>query len=232
VATAVLLTQNAPPPGFRDGISVAQIDQNTEALSGWRADVYLRFEGMFAGTSRPTTAITRAQIQHNLLNNARRVVLTVQGEIFNQEEALTTEGVRLGTDTFFVREDTCAVTTGLDAAAIADLSAALLIGGVTSAAPDGTKAVINNEQVWRYAFTPESLNLTNIQLGSGGRLLYSLGELWFAPEHEAVIRFYLTLDVENATLFGSQIPVTGEAIMQYDLTEIGTTQNITVPYGC
>jgi hypothetical protein len=232
VATAIRLTENAPPPGFREEIRVAAIDQNADDLSGWRAEVYLQFEGVFAGTSRATRATTRASIQHHLLDSSRRVVLTVEGELFDQDEPLTTEGVRLGPDTFFVRDNTCANVTNTDASAVADLSAADLIGGVNRAVPDGTKAVINGVQVWRYAFTPEDLNLTNIQIGTDGRLLYSAGELWFAPEHEAVIRFYLTLDVENATLFGSQVPVTGEAVMQYDLVEVGTPQNISVPFGC
>jgi hypothetical protein len=232
VATAITLTENAPPAGFREGISLPEIDQNTGTLSSWRAEIYLQFTGVFAGTSRETRATTRAVIQHNLLDSARRVVLTVEGEIFNQDEPLTTEGVRLGPDTFFVRDNTCATTTNSDASAIADLSASEIIGGVQRGVPDGSKAVINGEQVWRYSFTPDDLALTNVQLGVEGRLLDSAGELWFAPEHRAAIRFYLTLDVENATIFGSQVPVTGQAIVQYDLFEIGTAQNISVPYGC
>lgn len=232
VATSTRLTENAPPPGFRERLRLPQIDQKTDELSNWRAVVYLQFDGAFAGTTRATRATTRAEIQHKLLDGSRRVVLEVQGELFDQEEPLKTEGVRLGPDTFFVRDNTCATTTGTEASAIADLSASALIGGIAEATPDGGKAIINSEEVWRYRFNSEALTLTNFQIGEGGRLLNSVGELWFAPEHETVIRFYLTLDVENATIFGSQVPVTGQAVMQYDLYEIGTAQNISIPFGC
>lgn len=232
VATAIRLTENAPPVGFRDGIRVPQLDSATDELAAWRAQITLRFEGFFAGTTRQTRASTTAEIQHTLLGSKRRVVLTVQGDIFEQTEPLVTEGVRLGPDTFFVRANTCTPTTGSEAAAIADLTAADLIGGITFARPDGTKAVINGQPVWRYVFQPDAMLLTNLQTGDGGRVLDSAGELWFAPAQNAVIRFYLTMDVENATLFGSQLPVTGAVIMQYDLLDIGVEQNINVPFGC
>ncbi|HEX2620204.1 MAG TPA: hypothetical protein VHL11_08660 [Phototrophicaceae bacterium] len=231
-ATAFVLTQNAPPPHFRDGIAVPEIDAKTDELSSWRSVVSLEFNGVFAGTSRQTKATTHAEIQFSLADSKRRVLLTVNGDLFDQDEPLITEGVRLGSDTFFVRDQVCNLTTDTEAGVIADLGAKDLIGGVIQAKPDGGKATINGQQVWRYAFNPEDLNLTNVHIGEGGRLLYSTGELWFAPEHNAVIRFYLTMDVENATIFGSQLPVTGTVIMQYDLYDIGIAQNINVPFGC
>lgn len=232
VATAFVLTQNAPPPGFRENVRLPSIDQKTNELASWRAVINLQFDGIFAGTSRQTKATTQAEIQFSLLDSKRRVVLTVNGDIFDQDEALTTEGVRLGPDTFFVRDNACIVATDTEAEAIADLGAKDLIGGVNIAVPDGTKAVINGQQTWRYAFQTTDLNLAYVQISDAGRLLYSAGELWFAPEHNAVIRFYLAMDVENATIFGSQTPVTGTITMQYDLYDIGVEQNINVPFGC
>jgi hypothetical protein len=114
----------------------------------------------------------------------------------------------------------------------ADLGAGNLIGGVNQAIPDGVKAVINGEQVWRYAFTVNDLNLPQIQTGDSGRITGMTGEMWMAPERDAVIRFYLNLDVENAIIFQSALPVTGQIIIRYDLYDIGVDPNITQPFGC
>jgi hypothetical protein len=231
-ATAIVLTQNAPPTPFHEQVTLPQLSSGTDSLSSWNAQVTLRFTGVFAGTSRAVTGSSEAAIQFSLLGTERRVVLTVDGLLLDQDEPLTTEGVRLGPDTFLVRAETCAVTTNRDASAIADLGVDELIGGVARAVPDGQKAVINGEEVWRYAFTREDLRLTNIQIAQDGRILDSQGELWFSPARRTAIRFYLSMDVENAYVFGSQLPVTGQAIMQYDLSGIGVEQNINVPFGC
>ncbi len=231
-ATAVVLTQNAPPTPFHEQIALAELSSGTDNLPSWRALVTLRFDGVFAGTSRQAGAFTEAAIQYGLLGSQRRVVLTVDGALLDQDEPLTTEGVRLGPDTFLVRDNVCAVTTNRDASAIADLGVDELVGGVVRAVPDGTKAVINGEAVWRYAFTTDDLRLMNLVIADEGRILDSQGELWFSPSRRAVIRFYLSMDVENAYVFGSQVPVTGQAVMQYDLLDVGSEQNISVPFGC
>lgn len=231
-ATAVILTQNAPPTPFHEQVTLTSLSSGTDILPSWRAMVTLRFDGVFAGTSRQATAFTEAAIQYSLLGSQRRVVLTVDGALLDQEAPLTTEGVRLGPDTFLVRDNVCAVTTDLDASAIADLGVNELIGGVARAAPDGTKAIINGEEVWRYAFTSDDLRLTNLVIADDGRILDAQGELWFSPARKAAIRFYLSMDVENAYVFGAQVPVTGQAVMQYDLLDVGTEQNISVPFGC
>lgn len=232
VATAIQLTENAPPDRFKDGIRLPQLGAKTEQLASWRAIVQLQFDGIFAGTSRQTRAASRAEIQHELLGSKRRVVLSVDGALFEQDAPLVTEGVRLGPDTFFVRDQHCAVTTDSAMFAIADLDVSTLIGGVDFATPDGSgKAIINGTEVWRYAFTPDALTLQNLNVG-GGRILDTNGELWFSPTHEAVVRFYLVVDAENVTVFDSQTPVTGTLTLQYDLLEIDTPQNISVPFGC
>lgn len=234
LATEVVLTENAPPAGFRDSISVPEIDANLDDLSNWRYTVTLEFDGFFADTPRPATASTSATVWYDQFGSERRVVITAEGELLaGGDEAQTLEGVRIGNDSYLVREGTCQQTTGSDAQALADVGAGELIGGVYNAVPDGTKAVINGEEVWRYAFLQSDLNITSsIQIGEGGAMTLLGGELWFAPQHNAVIRFYLTLDVENATVFGSQLPVTGQAIIRYDLFDIGIDPNITVPFGC
>lgn len=231
-ATAIVLTQNAPPTPFHEQVALTRLSSGTDILPSWRAMVTLRFDGVFAGTSRQATAFSEAAIQYSLLGSQRRVVLTVDGALLDQEEPLTTEGVRLGPDTFLVRDNVCGVMTDLDASAIADLGVDELIGGVVRAVPDGTKAVINGEEVWRYAFTADDLRLTNLVIADNGRILDAQGELWFSPTRKAAVRFYLSIDVENAYVFGAQVPVTGQAVMQYDLLDVGIEQNISVPYGC
>ncbi len=236
-STSVAKTENAPPPRFRERVVLPQIDQNLENLSGWHYVVYVNFEGVFSGTNRQTSATTELEVWYNELGVQRRTVLRAQGEIFGQEQPELLEGVRLGGDTYLVQGEagegaTCAQTNDTPGAAIADLGAGRLIGGVREAVPVGVRGVINAEQVWRYAFLPEDLDLPNVQLAEGGRILSAPGELWFAAEREVVVRFYLTLDVENAIVFDSQLPVTGRVVMRYDVYDIGSAPNISIPFGC
>lgn len=236
-ATQSVKTQNAPPPRFRNSISYPEIDKNLETLGGWRYIMSVNFDGVFAGTTRTTRALTRAEVWYNELGIQRRVVLEAEGEIFGRTERETLEGVRLGDDTYLVqnpgeRGATCAQTNDTPGAAIADFGAGDLIGGVRSAVPVGLKQLINSEEVYRYEFLEPDLILPNMQIAEGGRVLYSNGELWFSAEHEAIVRFYLTVDVENAIVFDSQLPVTGTLIIQYDLYDIGTQPNISIPFGC
>lgn len=234
-ATHQVMTRNAPPPFFRDGVRVPLIDQATDTLPHWRAEVHLQFDGVFAGTSRQTRAASDAEIWFSQAGNQRRIVLEVQGELLTstpsgEERA---EGVRVGEDLFVVQEGVCTpVDSDSAAAVIADLSAGDMIGGVREAIPDGQRATINRAEVWRYTFLQDALVLSGVVPREGGRVTLLGSELWFAPAHNTVIRFYVTLDVENASVFGSQLPVTGQVVMRYDLTDIDIEPNITVPFGC
>jgi hypothetical protein len=105
------------------------------------------------------------------------------------------------------------------------------VGGVTSAVPTGRHAILNDQEVWEYRVETENLNLPSIHLNDNGTLS-ATGELWIAPEHNTVIRFYVNLDVENAIVFDQQLPVTGQVLLRYDLFDIGEVPNITVPFGC
>lgn len=236
LATADMLTANAPPPGYRESVSFPQVDDNLPRLESWRYEVLMAFDGVFAGTPRPVTGRTTAQVWFRQLGPTRRVVIEGEGELVAQEEGVVLEGVRLGSDTFLVRDNTCLGDAGGDAAVLADLRAGDLIGGVTEAIPAGAKGTINGEEVWRYDFTQEELVLPQIDLGDRGSIIAMSGELWVAPEHDAVIRFYLTLNVENAFVFNlddpDALPVTGTVTLRYDLYDIGVDPNITQPFGC
>ncbi|NWF67733.1 MAG: hypothetical protein HXY40_01485 [Chloroflexi bacterium] len=233
--TEVFLTQNAPPAGFST-IAFPQVDLNLNRIAGWRYEVLLSFEGVFASTPRQTSASARAQVWFNQLGSARRVVLVTTGELIGQgtqDETTTIEGVRLGPDSFLVRAGVCLTNAGEDAARAADLSAGGLIGGITSAVPTGRQAVLNGVQAWQYQFSNDALVLPNIRPAEGGSIAMSApGEIWVAPAYNAIVRFYVTLDVQNAILFDRQLPVSGQVIIRFDLYEIGVAQNISVPFGC
>ena len=229
MVTAQFLTKNAPPPGFREAVSFPEVDAQLETLDGWRYVVTLEFNGIFARTPRETSATATAEVWFNQLASARRVAVETSGELIGQQEDNAFEAVRMGPDDFLIREDIC--NTGDDAETAANLRAGLLVGGVRHAVPTGQKAVLNGEEAWQYRFTQDDLNLPEIRLEENGTLAAN-GELWVAPAHNAVIRFYVNLDVENAVIFDRQLPVTGQVIVRYDVFDIGDQPNITVPFGC
>ncbi len=228
-ATVDFMTQNAPPPGYREEISFPEVDANLERLAGWRSVVTLEFDGVFAGTPRETSASAQAEIWFNQLGSARRLIVETAGELIGQTEDQDFEAVRMGPDTFVIRDNTC--YTGDSATAAADLQTGALIGGVTSATPTGRRVTLNGAEAWEYAFLPDALNLPAIRLAENGQISAS-GEIWVAPEHDAVIRFYVNIELTNAFIFDRTLPVTGQLLLRYDLYDIGTASNISVPFGC
>ncbi|MBZ0303857.1 MAG: hypothetical protein K8J31_29215, partial [Anaerolineae bacterium] len=127
--TAQAMTENAPPPGFREEVSFPEIDARLPELNGWRYVVTLEFDGIFARTPRTTSATAKAEVWFNQLASSRRVLVDTAGELIGREEDDSFEAVRLGPDTFLVRDHVC--NTGADAETAADLRAGLLVGGVT-----------------------------------------------------------------------------------------------------
>lgn len=233
LATALPLTQNAPPtPYHSDVTAFGQIDNRLNELPGWRYVVEMEFSGVFARTPRETTATARAEIWFNQLASARRVQLNTSGELIGQNENTAYEAVRLGPDAFLVQEDTCLSNAGTDAEIAADLRAGDLVGGVRRAMPAGRRATINGEAVWLYSFAPEDLALPSVRLTDEGRMTVESSELWIAPARNAVVRFWANISLENAVLLDRQLPVSGTLILRYDLFDVGTAVNITVPFGC
>lgn len=245
LATSVHLTENAPPEGFRDPQDFAQIDANLTTLPNGRYDVTFAFDGVFTGTPRPASASTTATVWFNRLDTSRRVIISTAGLLAESPggEPLQGEAVRLGPDTFLVREGICAGQTET-AAALADLRAGDLIGGVTGAVPVGQRATLHGEEVYRYGFGVDNLTLPGITFSGGGGVTALNGELWIAPAHNAVIRFWVTMELEGAiipaltglagtgTQPGDTPPISGQLIIRYDLFDIGINPNITVPFGC
>jgi hypothetical protein len=229
-ATAQYLTQNAPPPEYRGALSFPEVDAGLADLAGWRYQVQLEFNGVFARTPRETSANATAEVWFKQLGSARRVVVNTSGELLGKENNAF-EAVRLGPDAFMVRENTCN-KGGSDAETAADLRAGRLVGGVTHATPTGLRATVNGEDVWQYSFTTADLNLPSIHLAEDGAIESTGGELWVAPKRNAVIRFYVNLNLTNAIIFDRELPVSGTVILRYDLYDINNPTNITVPFGC
>jgi hypothetical protein len=231
LATAQIQTQNAPPEGFRGPVSFPRVDQGLTSLPGWRYVVTLEFDGRFSDVPRDTNASATAEVSFNQMAQARRVVVSTSGELLGRDRATAYEAVRLGPDAFLVEDGACLVGAGPDAETAANLTAGELIGGVNQALPFGRQAVLNGQQAWLYTFTTGDMNLPAVELGPNGTI-HSTGELWVAPEHNAVVRYYATLDVTHARIFGRALPVDGRIILRYDVYDIGQQFNITTPFGC
>lgn len=231
LATAVIQTENAPPEGFRGPVSFPVVDQNLQLLPGWHYTVRLEFTGTFNAVARETSASANAEVWYNQLGSARRVVVSTSGELLGSESSTSYEAVQLGPDAYLVEDGVCLANAGEDAEVAAGLTAGELVGGVTHAVPVGRRAVLNGVESYLYSFTAEDLNLPSITLEDGGTL-QATGELWVAPAHNAVVRFYATLDLTNARIFGRALPVDGRVIIRYDLSDVGETFNITQPFGC
>lgn len=234
LATALPLTQNAPPPPYNGEVTrFSLVDNELNELPGWRYVVQLEFDGVFARTPRETQASAWAEVWFNQLGSARRVIFNTSGDLIGQEEDVAYEAVRLGPDSFLVQDNTCLSSGSNAAETAADLDAGGLVGGITSAVPAGQRATINGEEAYLFHFEPDGLNLPPVRLvGDGGTLTINSQELWISPARNAVVRLYMNLYLENAVIFNSQLPVTGDLIVRYDGFDFGTQFNITVPFGC
>jgi hypothetical protein len=232
LATAIPLTENAPPSPFAGTVTgFSSVDNGLPDLPGWRYVVQLDFDGVFADTPRETRASAHAEVSFNQLGSARRVLVSSSGELIGQSEDASFEAVRLGPDNFLVQDGACS-TQSAAAETAAGLRAGDLVGGVTRAEPAGRRATINGEDVYLYTFGAEDLLLPSIIIGDNGAVSMGSGELWISPARRAVVRFYLNLDVTNVTIFDRQLPVSGQVRMRYDLYDVGSAFNITTPFGC
>lgn len=228
--TAIVLTENAPPPGLEQ-LAFPVVDEGLDALGGYRYTVEMRFSGTYSQTSRETEGYIQAQVWWDGVGPARRVVLDAEGDAFVSEPRHL-EGVRVQDNYYLVDEDDhCLVNVEGSARAIAEFDVGSLIGGLTEAAYSDRQAILNGAQAYRYEVTTQNATLPAIYLLEDTELDVS-GELWFAPEQNAVMRFYVNVDVVNARLFESQLPVSGQVIIRYDAYDLGIPQNVSIPFGC
>jgi hypothetical protein len=237
VATNDFLTSIAPPVGMRERVSLPRVDDNTVLLTNWRADASFRFEGVFSGTPRILDAETDIDIWYNQTGNRRRVVIGGSGELFGDEDFPAREGVRVGGDTYLLIDGECYGSANGDAAILADLRIGDILGGVTHAIPAGQRQVLHGQTVWKYDFDLSTLTLPLLRMSETSAITAMEGELWVAhlpPNQTVAIRYYVNLQVENASLrlFESSLPVTGLLQIRYDLHDVGIDPNITPPNGC
>ncbi len=234
LATALPLTQNAPPPPYDGEVTrFEEVDNGLNELAGGRYTVQLSFDGVFAGSERSADASAGAEVQFDQLSSARRVQVTTEGNLIGQDEnEISYEAVQLGPDAFLVRDDICQSGADDAAQAAAELTAGALIGGASPVQPAGRRATINGEEVYLYTFDESALNFPAVRLGDNGSMTIDSAEIWIAPARNAVIRYYMNLSVENAIVFNISQPVTGSITVRYDAYELGTPVNITVPFGC
>jgi len=235
-ATEIILTENAPPPDFGT-VAFPQIDLNLPKLSGWYYTVDMEFDGVFTQVDRKAYGRVQAEVWYNQIASARRVLVTTQGDLLGQEEPTQYEAVKLGPDSFLVEDGACLSNAEESADLAASVGAGSLVGGVNMAQASGIpKQVVNDETVWRYNVNFDQLNLPQLTLNANSKILAFNGELWVAPERNAVIRYYMTVDVENAQVFtgmlDTALPVTGRLIVRYDVFDIDVQPNISVPFGC
>jgi len=234
--TEIVLTENAPPPNFGT-VSFPNIDDRLLELSGWRYTVDMEFDGVFAQVDRRVYGRATADVQYNQIASARRVVFKTEGDLLGLQEPEQYEAVQLGQDNFLVERGACLSNADEFARAATQIGAGSLVGGVNVASASGQpQQRVNDEDVWRYAVNFDQLNLPQLTLNPDSQILAFNGELWVAPEHDATIRYYMTIDVENALVFTNllttALPVTGRLIIRYDLHDIGELPNISVPFGC
>ncbi|MCS6834931.1 MAG: hypothetical protein NZ750_02810 [Anaerolineae bacterium] len=231
LATTQFLTQESPPGGL-DSLALPSIEVGLDVLEGWRYEMLMSFEGVFARTTRRAWASTRAEVSGNLLTSARRVVATIEDGLRSDGQPITYEAVLLGRDVFLVRDGACLQGADEDARAAAALGAGSLLGGVRQAFSLPRRAILNSLESYGYRFDWRELILPNIGFSDESQVLAVSGELWYAPQYKVVSRYYLTLELENVRVFGSSLPLTGTAILRYDLMEVGQAVNISVPFGC
>jgi hypothetical protein len=230
--TAIILTQNAPPPGFEQSVQFAKIDGSLDNLTSWHYTVSLAFDGTFTDTGDKATGEIDAEVFSNVAPGERRVLLKASGAAFDLKADRNVEGVRIRSDYYLVDQNkVCTKTTEPAPGQVADLTASALIGGVQKATPAGQRKTDGKVDLWEYSFSPDSVVPPTLQVAQGGSVTIAAGDLWVAPSAGAVWQYTITLNVANVLLQGKR-PLTGQIHAAYQLVETGTTYNISIPFGC
>ncbi len=230
LATAIRLTENAPPAGY-ETIAFPRLDAGLDDLAGYRVVLELRFQGVYASTLQETSGIIRAEVWGDGLTPARRVRLDAEGPVFASEPR-DLEAVRIVDTSYLINEEgRCLLNVDNTAQAVAGLSVHDLLGGVEQVPYAGIQAVLNGEQSYRYNVDSGAVTLPFIHQEEGSVVTAS-GELWVAPEVDVVTRYYVNVDVSRVTLLEGEQSVSGQVYVRYDVYEIGTVPNISIPFGC
>jgi hypothetical protein len=234
--TAEVLTENAPPPAFQGTVSFSPIDAHLSDQPAWDATIQITFDGVRAddpaNNQRPATGTLNAQLFHDELTSARRVLFNAEGSAFGLTDARQLEAVRLGNDYYLVTQDVCGKVTDTANRQIADLSAGGLLGGISQATLTGARQELNGLASWEYRFLTTDVSVPLVHVQSNGSVTVAAGSLWVAPSVNAATRFTLTVNVQNVTLLNAAQPVTGQLRETYTLGSVGQLHNISIPFGC
>lgn len=230
LGTAIVLTENAPPAGL-ETVSYEVVDRGLDDLQGYRYTLEVRFEGMVDSDLTATTGTIQAEVWWDGIAPARRVRLAAAGAAFASDPRQL-EAVRI-TDSYYLVDQNGRCSASLQEAArgVADLDAGTLIGGVAEAAYSSTRATLNGVDAYRYTVTPANAILPPVGLLEGGGLELD-GELWVNPQSGVVVRYYANVTLSHVTLFESEIPVSGELFIRYDVFDLDVVPNISIPFGC
>jgi hypothetical protein len=234
--TAMFLTQNAPPPGFGD-VNFDPIDRFLSDHPGWTYVLTGSFEGTLDSTSEPATGTFEVRVQSNEPGETRRVVLDVSGSAFLEDAGLfRLEGVRWSNDYYVVDVNGRCSQDEEGGAAIADLSAGQIIGGVNRAVPTGYHQDIEGVPAWQYAFAPDAVRLPAVRQDTTSVVALE-ADLWIAPGINAALRYEVRATVSHVRLLWAapdSSPVSGTLYLRYDLSlpDLDIMPNISVPHGC
>ncbi len=237
--TALFLTENAPPSGFGE-VDFSTIDRNLGQHPGWAYTVSGVFEGTQDASGEAVRGELHVRVEGDELGQKRRVVLQAEGRAFLPHDALLKlEGVRWSNDYYIVDVNgRCTVDVGGNdiGSAVADLSAAQLVGGVTRAVPTGHRQEIGGLAAWQYTFAPQAVRLPAVARYPQSHVQLE-ADLWVAPQANAVVRYEVRAQVARVHLLWADrngSTVSGTLYLRYDLDvdALDVLPNISVPHGC
>lgn len=238
--THQFLTQNAPPPGFGELIGYQAIDRGVTGHLGWSYTVTAHFEGVNDRSGEALSGRLTLSVQGNEPAQTRRVILQAEGRaLLGAEGAVRLEGVRWSNDYYSVdAAGRCTADQGGRSAeaALADLGAGAIIGGVARAVPTGHRQELAGQRAWQYTFAPGDVVLPAVHLRADSQMSLA-ADLWFAPDLNAVLVYELTATVARVHLLWADqqgATVSGTLYLRYalDVAALGTLPNIAVPHGC
>lgn len=229
VQTAIVKTQNAPPPGF-ESIAFDPIDYNRDQLPSWYFEVTVNFEGQFTQTGEDANGALQMKVWENSVFRRRRVVLNFLGDSLSGG-VTNLEAVRFENDFYLLDSSGICTKNNQAAQEIATLTAGRIVGGVTLALPTGVIGDVNGYAGYQYGFGKENLTI-GIFREDPSVVDVVGGEIWVIPEYNVVGRFGVSLNVHNAKVLFGEAPVTGSLRYQYNLFDIGEDIQIALPNGC
>lgn len=229
VGTAIIKTQNAPPPGF-ETVGYNPVDFNREALPGSFFEVTVNFEGQYTDTGESATGALTMQVWENGVLRTRRVTLRFLGEALSGTVSRV-EAVRFENDYYILDESGICTKNDQVAEDIATLTAGRVVGGFTLALPTGRLDTINGLIGYQYQFAREDVVVGIFPTAPSVAEVIS-GEVWVNPDNDVVTRFGVVLNVHNARILFGEQPVTGTLRYEYNLLGIDLADPIALPNGC